>query len=372
MTAIPPTTTPKAKPMMPNNHSDMRLDDETIQASVASYPEDVREPIRWLAGYVRERCNGKTAILLNRVKELGFSDKTKNYFYTVFTGKYFKVVDGKVQGSVANLLQIIDAVRAGVVLSQRAGQIPFIETGTYRSIRDLFDRRRMPSAICKFAVVIGPTGAQKTSSGKQYCEAGNSKRFNSCIHLEVPESPTMGTLLADLCQRFGKSTWSKEATKKADIRSCVDDRTFFVFDNVQRLHVPRANGKQPAFSFIQKLQDDTNCGVGFLFAKDRANFLTDGDDKEFFEQFEGRAGGASQFLHLPDFAPREDIIDIARAYGVAGDLDADHSPEIAYLERLSRERGRVRILFDALQTARQLNEGKPLTLDLIKEARGDK
>ncbi|MDR3405150.1 MAG: ATP-binding protein [Chthoniobacter sp.] len=376
MTAIPNATitltVPSATTLRTQN--DMRLDDATVAEKIANYPPEIIEPVRWLAGYIRERCAGRLDLLVDHVKELGFSGKSKNYFYLVLTGRYFKP-----DGSVANLAQIIDKLRAGVVLSQRAGKMPFIPTGTYRSIADLLDTRRAPGAVCKWAVIIGPTGAQKTESAKHYCELENAKRFNSCIHTEAPEGVTLGSLLADLARRFGNSAWANANIQKGHIRASVNDRTLLLVDNAQRMYVPKASGQQPIFSFLQKLQDDSNCAVALMFAKDRANFLTRGEDNEFFEQIEGRAGGQKQFLTLDDFTPREDLIEIATAYELEGDLTANHSPEIAYLEKLSMERGRVRILFDALYRARMEadrlskaeNRKVALTLDLIRKVRGE-
>ena len=85
--------------------------------------------------------------------------------------------------------EIIEKLRAGVQLASRVGKMPFIETGTYRRIRDKFDAVRVPGAVCKFAVIIGPTGGQKTESAKYYCDLNN---HGKCVHLEAPDTPTMG------------------------------------------------------------------------------------------------------------------------------------------------------------------------------------
>lgn len=357
--------------------NDMRLDVATVASKTQNYPAEIIEPVQWLAGFVREHCSGRLDLLLDRVKQHGFKEATRNYFYKILTGRYFeRRTDGTLAGSVANLAQIIDRLRAGVLLAERAGKTPFIETPTYFRIRDLLDLKRSPETVCKFAVIIGPTGGQKTESAKHYCHLNNSGK---CVHVEAPERPTLGTFITDLAFRYGHSVWSNSEIKKRNIALSVDDRKLIVVDNVQRLWIKGAGGNQPIFSYLQKLQDDTGCAIALMFAEDRANFLLEGLEAGFFEQFEGRAGGRENFLVLDKYTPREDLIAIATAYGVAGDLTSPKSPVIAYLEKLSKRPGRIRILFDALQRARREADQRTkaggrvceLTIGLIREVRGE-
>ena len=354
-------------PTTVRTHNDARLDDATVAAKSQNYPPEIIEPVLWLAAFMREQCAGRFDILTERARQLGFKKTTDNYFYRVLTGRYFlrDAATGKVAGSADNLAQIIDKLRAGVQLAERAGKTPFIETGTYRLIRDLIDQVRAPETVCKFAVIIGPTGAQKTAAVKHYCHLNNHGR---CVHIEAPETPTLGTFLTDLAGKYGHSKWSNSEIKKRNIAASVTDRKMIAVDNVQRLYIPGREGNQPIFSYLQKLQDDTGCAVVLMFAADRANFLTTGLQKGYFEQFEGRAGGREKFLQLDEYTPREDLIEIATAYGLS-----TGKATIDYLEELSRKPGRVRILFDALQVAqREARERKcELTLGLIREVRGE-
>jgi hypothetical protein len=277
----------------------MRLDDASVSAKIQNYPPEIIEPVMWLAGFVREVCSGRRDILLDRVKKLGFK-ASDNYFYQVLTGRYFaRKEDGSVSGSIDNLAQIIDKLRAGVQLAAMAGKIPFIETGTYRRIRDLFDRIRSPEAVCKFGVIIGPTGGQKTSSGKHYCHLNN---HGKCVHVEA-ESPSLGGFLTDLASKYGHSKWAAAEIKKRNISMSVNDKKLIVIDNVQRLYIPGRGGNQPIFNYVMKLQDDTGCAVALKFASDTADFLVRGLEAGYFEQIEGRAGGRDRFLVLDEYTP---------------------------------------------------------------------
>jgi hypothetical protein len=84
----------------------------------------------------------------------------------------------------------------------------------------------------------------------------------------------------------------------------------------------------------------------------------------YFEQFEGRVGGRDQFLILPEYAPMEDIICIATKYGLQ-----DPEGNIEFLTKVARMPGRVRKLFQTLQTAKEeaVEDGAPFTIEHVKE-----
>ncbi|HSV73192.1 MAG TPA: hypothetical protein VLH79_05480, partial [Chthonomonadales bacterium] len=111
------------------------------------------------------------------------------------------------------------------------------------------------------------------------------------------------------------------------------------------------------------LQDDTNCTVILICVPEFELTLSRGLDKGYFEQFEGRVGGRSEFLVLPEFPPREDVEAIAEAFHLR-----DAERHLAELEKIARARGRVRILFNALQKATRIADGKPLTMRHVRTA----
>lgn len=350
-------------------HTDMRLDDATVAAKISRYPEAVQEPVAWLAAYVRERCASRRDVLVDQVRKRGFKGSTfsENYFYRVLTGRYFQpdpTRGGKVLGSVANLLQVIDALRANVLLHERAGKPPFVETSTWLSLQDFFDAKRAPESVCKFGVIIGPTGGQKTECAKHYCHLNN---HGMCVHIEAPPRPSISEFLHDFTARYGNSVSVNPAKMRRDIANSVTDKKMIVVDNVQRLYKAGHGGDQPIFNYLQKLQDDTGCTVILMFAAIGSDFLTRGLEQGYFEQFEGRAGGREQFLVMNDFAPREDVEAFASAYGLRG------AEAVGYLEKLSRRPGRIRILCDSLQLAKRLadSRGEKLTLGHVREVRGE-
>jgi DNA transposition AAA+ family ATPase len=345
----------------------VRLDDATVAAKTQHYPDEVKDRVMWLANFMRVHCASRLDLIAMAARRLGHRT-TENYFYRILTGRYFVDKDtGKVFGSISNFEQIVDNLREGVSTAERAGKTPFIETGTYRRIRDLFDDKRADDAVCKFGVIVGPTGGQKTASAKHYCHLNNSGK---CIHIEAPETASLGTFVTDLAVRYGHSKWATSPVHKKNISESIglNSKKLICIDNVQRLFVKRLGHNQPVFNYLQKLQDDTGCAIVLMFAEDRAEFLTEGIAAGYFEQFEGRAGGRDQFLILDKFTPREDLVAIAKAYNLPTDKGT-----INYLEKLSQMPGRIRILFDALTKAQRVAKAReiPLTVDLIREVRGE-
>lgn len=361
----PPTDSPSSK----LGYS-LRLDDAAVEQVVSAYPEEVRADVRWLATYVSERCNRQLSVLEGIVRKQGFAT-TANVFYKIFTGKYF-VPDpkrpGKVIGSIPNFQQIIGRLSAAYRIERATGAIPFIETPTWTLISDYIDVRREPDRVCKFGVIIGPTGAQKTACFKEVVRRNN---HGKTVHIEAPHTPSMSQFITDLAARYNASVWSNQENKLRQIYAAAMslDRTIIV-DNVQRLYNPKAAGNQPIFNFLQKLQDDSGCTVILSFTPDFERVLTTGADKGYFEQFEGRCGGRNSFLKLADNAEREDVLTIARSFGLAV---ADKGSDIEYLETLAHAKGRIRILFTALQEgakeARAANQ--PFSIAHVRAVRGE-
>jgi hypothetical protein len=121
----------------------------------------------WLATFAHGVCSGRRNVLAQRVRDLKIDGAPQNldsYLYQVLTGRYFKPDKkrpGKFLGSTSTLLKIVNTLRSGVLLNERVGKLPFIETETWGSIRDYVDTIRMPGAVNKFGAIFGPTGRQK-------------------------------------------------------------------------------------------------------------------------------------------------------------------------------------------------------------------
>lgn len=350
---------------MPEQMQILKLDDIVIEQKTAHYPEEAQEPARWLAGFVRENCNKQIAPLVERLKKIGHKTDY-SLWHRILTGKYFQKDDaGKITGSVNNFIQIVDALRAQARIEWRAGRPPFIETPTFHLITDYIDKKRQPERANKFGSIIGYTGTQKSASFKEYRSRNNHGKV---VHVESPERASMNQFLTDLARQYVGYNLTRGNDKRARITANVNEHKCIIVDNVQRLYAEDAGANQTIFSFLQKLQDDTDCTIIMSYTPEFADVLTRGAGRGYFEQFIGRMGGLRKALVLPDFATRDDVLAIAAGF----DLKEAKS-NVKYLEAISREPGRIRALFDDLQDAAQLAKAdkKPLTIDYVRMVRSE-
>ncbi len=342
------------------------LESSKVEAIAGLYPENIREDYMWLAGYLRDRCSRNIDVLTHKVRKLGFTtDKTT--FSKIFRGRYNRDSEGNVTSpciNARNFEQIVAALRSEAALVWIAGKTPFIETGTWERFEEYITDKRAPETICKFGLILGPTGSQKTSCGKRYAVLNNSGK---CVHIEAPEKPTMGRFVRELGKAYGIP--EKVAGEKLRIRITenVTDRKCILIDNIQRLYKPHHGWNQEIFNFLQKLQDDTGCTVIMISIPPFKDTLMAGDERGYFEQFIGRVGGWHEVLELDECTPREDVEKIAEAYGLK-----DAGSHLEELEKLCRQSGRIRILFNALQKAKKVADkhGQKLTIRHVRAVIG--
>jgi DNA transposition AAA+ family ATPase len=340
-----------------------------LEAHALTLPPQMREDFVWLGRYVDKECGRNLSVLETRVRGLGF-DATAGTFSKILRGHWQTDAKGRPVASpvlkAANFIAICNKLRSISYQAALAGSVPFIKTPTFEDIEQYIKIRRQPDRICKFGLIIGPTGAQKTASFKQYCLENN---HGACTWLEAGEGASLGQLITDLAAAYGCSRHHKAATKRLKIHECVDAGKTVILDNIQRCYKQAEQlAAQPLFSFLQKLQDEKNCTIIMSATPEFHGTFTAGMARGYFEQFEGRCGGASEFLILPEFAPAEDVQMIAGAFGLK-----DVAKHSTYLEEISRRRGRIRILFNALQTARQLADAQSeeLAIEHVRAALGE-
>lgn len=347
---------------MPSQDQSLQLEVSKIEALTAHYPEDVREQTQWLAGFLRERCSRNISALCALVKKRGW-DTHETTFSRILRGKLYDEA-GQVCIKLKTYSQIIAALRQEDQLAQLAGRVPFIESTTWEDIRNYIDFKRAPDTVCKFGLIIGATGTQKTACCKQYAMRNN---HGACVHIESPETPTMGKFITKLGRAYGVSEFHNLEKKRERVVESVNDRSTIIVDNIQRMYKDRRGWDQPIFNYLQQLQDDTNCTIILVCVPEFELTLSRGIDKGYFEQFEGRVGGQSEFLVIEPNVPSEDVLAIAEAFKLQ-----DAEKHLGELETIARRRGRVRILFNALQKAARSAGEHKLTMKHVRAALKEK
>jgi DNA transposition AAA+ family ATPase len=353
-------------PTVGDNDSALRLDVPTIQTRTAHYPDEIREPVLWLANFLREECARDLDILVETAKKLGVAfDKTT--WGKILRGRWNRDANGNETPApivaLSKLTRAIEQLRKDCALREQAGKVPFVMTPTAEMIFNFVDKKRAHDRVNKFGMIVGHTGTQKTATLKEYCRRNN---HGTCVRVEAPETASHTQFITDLAEKYGcsrQATWDR---KRNTIRQSVNERRAIIVENVQRLYDERQGSNQRVFSYLQKLQDDTDCTVILTLTPVFISKLKKSIAEGYFEQFIGRAGGEKDILTLEDFPSDEDVLAIAKSFSLA-----DAAKHLAELSKIVREAGRVRVLFEALQEAKVQAGKKELTIHHIRAARGE-
>ena len=353
----------------------LKLDIATLEKRITHYPDELREPVLWLATYVTQECGRDVDILAARAKDLNY-EMDKTTWSKILRGRWNRRVVGGVGGNrleplatpivnLARLLKAIAALRKDQQLKQMSGKVPFVKTSRAEAIWNFIDALRAEDRVNKFGIIVGRTGTEKSASTIEYCRLNNHL---TCVHQEAPAKPSYSQFIADLAAKYNgsrQSNWGRMVNK---IIESVNSRRTIILENVQRLYVEKAEANQPVFNFLQKLQDETKCTIIMTITPVFAETLTRKLANGYFEQFIGRAGGVGEFLRLPDFAADEDVLLIAKSFGLQ-----QAEKHLDYLVKISREPGLIRILFGALQKAKVAAEAEQekLTITHLRAARGE-
>lgn len=342
------------------------LEARLINDVAARYPEPMREPFIWFANYVRERCHSNVDLVADQTKKMGFPT-TEGTFSKILIGRWN--TDSKnrpLKNPITNLenfLQIIDRLRSHDRAASLMGKVPFIKTSAWDKIEAYIEVRRAKDAICKFGIILGPTGAQKGACAKHYCRENN---HGACSYFEAPYKPSLREFRMTLGSAFGCHVRHTDRERNARIKEGINETRTLYIANIQRLYIPGRGWYQDVFNWLQETQEVTDCTVILEGVLEFQNDLRLGQEQGYFEQFEGRCGG--DFLILPPFPPASDLYAIGEAFGLERDAKT-----LKLLDKIVHERGRIRRLFHILQKAKRVAnvEGADMTLDHVREVYED-
>lgn len=322
-----------------------------LELGVAHYPDHIRADVLWLHGFLIQRCqSGVRALHAVMEKAVPGFKRSPEWVYNVIAGQLFTTETNKWKRggpAEAEFAELMAAMRRYDQQLATAGKLPFVLTPTYRCIVSFITACRAIGAVCKFGAITGATGTQKSSCLKYYAMLNN---HGTVTHVECPRSGRLSELQRKILRKFngGKSKLSYQAGRQEAIADNMNETRTLILDNVQRLYSSKRGTEQPAFDWLLELQDETGCTIILSFTNDFEDTLNSSEARGYFEQFVGRFGGMRNILRLPEYTPAADLRAIARSF----DLDPGKGA-MEYLERWSREFGRVRIVFDRLQKAQQ-------------------
>lgn len=340
----------------------IKWDDLTIEAESLHIPEQYRKDFLWLKKFTRDNADRDVDRLLECFRKVGvFRDRTT--WSKILRGLMMRTAKGESKPPVISFENFkcdVEALRTGIRQEALKGKVPFIPTSTTQSIFDYIDERREVTRVNKFGVVIGHTGTQKTATFKEF-----KLQRDDVWWFEAPENGAVGEFLTCMGICSGLSPQQSGDRKRNHLLKSVRPHHCIIIDNCQDLYRPEWKDRQPSFSFLRRLQDETGCVIILSITPTFRDVLTGQVMAEYFEQFEGRSGGAKTWLTLTEYAPPEDVVAIANGFGLA-----EAEKHQALLVKISRERGRIRRLFEDLQGAKVLAAGDPLTIEHVTEYRG--
>lgn len=344
----------------------IRTDHPTIERRAASYPLELREPFTWLSAFYASECQRDSDILVNRMAEVGITSISKIDWQRVLKGQLFVEENGRRRDEpvvdVDDLIAAIGKLRAAENAIEQ-GHMPYILTTVGQSIIDLVNVVMTPRMITRFGLIAGATGTEKTATLEHIVVTHPFRKFTL---INASDNGGRGQLITDLAEQYGCSRACSVEQKTTTIRKSLNRDRAFIVENLQWLYRQARGDQHDAFNFIQKLQEETGCGVIGTFTAYFHKTILDELRGGFFEQFIGRAGGEKRILTLPRITPDEDLLTIAQAYKLR-----DSQKHLKLLQEISRENGLIRVLFDVLQRGKIAadNDGHEFTVEHIHAVR---
>lgn len=313
-----------------------------------AYPQEAREATLSIRRYCHQRCDDNLNTLVEHARLKGFNHDY-NYFYQLLTARYFRPDrEGKPQGSWKTVVEIWRQLQVYDRFAAQLAKVRFVETSVWHRIYEYISIKRTPFNCCRFGGIIGGTG-----TGKSECfrELMRREKPGTIFRVEAPAQPSLSQFVHKVGDTLGAlPSWSI-TRKRLKIRDelSVPGRVLIV-DNTQRCFAPRRGVDQPIFDFLQEIQEDTGCTIPLSWTPVDKRF-GEALGTDYFEQFIGRIGGERELLRLEDYPLDEDIELIASSFALPPE---DVEQLVPRLRGLVREKGRIRALFNALQSGARI------------------
>lgn len=331
-------------------------DDPHLEAEIELFPKEIQPLYQWLKLWVRDDCKRDVDVLVARARELGVTiDKTN--WVRILKGRWKHDADGNELPnpyvSATNLLNAITALKRQIRVELLQGGMPFFETSVFHTLRRFIEKKMRKDRVNRFGAIIGPTGLQKTASFKELALRNPEIKW-----LESADNGSLKELVVRFAVKCGASrsiSYGPARQKIFESMEPIHGRIKCVIvDNMQDMvrtdKALAAMGKklenQPAYGFLRSLQDETGCAVIWSITPDKEDMMFD-RNSIYLEQFEGRFGGRDGLLRLPNNNPKADLVMIAEGLGMKN--AAKHAD---LLQRVEKERGRIRRYFEILQDAK--------------------
>jgi len=274
----------------------VRKDFVGFEMACAHYPDRAKPAAAYIFQFLHKRCNGSPALVANILKKLDADryQNKENYIYQVTSGRYFRQASG--EKAIDAVVEIADSLRKYDVNAEQAGKVSFNEKlSVWREVRDYIDRKRARDCVCKFGAIEGATGTGKTAATKHHQILNNHL---TTVRFEAPSHPSLSRFISKLGACYNVSGSKSTNEKIIQVEANVNDTRCIIIENVQKLYNPKHGHNQAIFSYLQELQDDTDCTIMMTWTPVFRKQLINGPDARYFEQFVSRVGGIEDVLQL--------------------------------------------------------------------------
>ncbi|EFA2237917.1 AAA family ATPase [Escherichia coli] len=215
----------------------------------------------------------------------------------------------------------------------------FVETPTVRELRAVFQAARLMGCI---NIIVGVPGVGKTVTASNYCqEQPNTWMINlSPAHSSVTEC------LLELAEELGidYTRANKGALSRAIRRRLMGTRGLVIVDEADHLGID-------GLEQIRAIQDATSVGM-VLIGNPKGLFSESRSDTNNLARLFSRIARVKQ-LHE---AKKEDVLDIAGAWGISGEEELDA------MQAIAEKPGALRVLTHTLNQAWIAASGEGTTL----------
>lgn len=312
------------------------------------YPPECVEATVAIRRYLTLRCGDSIPVLIEHARAKGY-DESYNYFYQLLTGRYFRPdPNGRPQGSWKKVVDIWRQLQIFDRFASQLAKVLFVETSVWKRIHEYIAIKRTPFNCCRFGGIVGGTG-----SGKSECfkELMRREKVGTIFRIEAPARASLSEFIHKCGDAMGSTpSWGSTRKKRQIVEVMSVPGRVLIVDNVQRAYHVRSGVNQPIFDYLQEMQEDTNCTIILSWTPVDKRF-GEALGTDYFEQFIGRIGGERELLRLEDYLCDEDLELICESFKLPAEDVAKCVPR---LHKLVREKGRIRNVFNALQSGARI------------------
>ena len=302
----------------------INIPDNVIQDGIGGYTEEQQDLLQWAVSYGRHDL-GNSRDRLCQAIGCDWTTLTR-----VLTGKYGAAIE-----------TFCDKIKDLQVVAAESFETGFVETVVTRRICELLDYALSGDLDGgKVVMIVGPTGRSKSETVKHWCRQNNHGRS---VYIDCPESGGLSSFFRELAIQTGVNVNRSTNEIRDRLIKSFNRRRILVIDEVARL-LPsrRVERVPPQLDFIRRLHDVRRCAVAMVATPIFDHEMNSGWLQMYMEQMIGRCDP----LIVPAEPRRDEIRDICTAY-----VKRPSKELVALALQISREKGRLRVLFDLMKKA---------------------